>query len=121
MKFGFPEIRALFRNFIWDAPMGFLIINLARRETFSISTGEHVKQCRLKSVIYCLRNYADSTIGFVFSMVESENQQISINQVAKGPWEFADNATQHWARALAERMVKLIINTCKHVSFRNGQ
>ena len=121
VKFGFPEIRALFRNFIWDAPMGFVIINLARRKTFSISTGEHVEQCRLKSAIHYLRDYPDSAIGFVFSTAEIEKQQISIIQVAKGPWAFADNTKWHWACALAERMVKLVISKYKHVSFWNGQ
>ena len=121
VKFGLSEIRAMFRNFIWDAPMGFIVINLARRKTFAISTAEHVEQCKLKSAIHFLRNYPDSTIGFVFSPAESEKQQISIIQVSKGPWCFADNSRWHWARALAERMVKIVIHKYAHVSFWHQQ
>ena len=117
VKFGFLEIRGLFRNFIWDCPMGFVVINLARRKTFSISIAEQVDQCQLKSAVHYLRNYPDSTIGFVFSLAESERQQISIIQVARGPWEFADNAKWHWAQAFAERMVKIVIHKYSHVSF----
>ena len=92
-------------------------MNLARRKTFSISIAEHVDQCQLKSAVHYLRNYPDSTIGFVFSPAENERQQISIIQVGRGPWEFADNAKWHWARGFAERMVKIVIHKYSHVSF----
>jgi len=119
VKFGFPEIRALCRAFVWDVPKGFIVINLARRKVFSISAAQHVEQCRLKSAIHYLRTYPNETIGFVISSDEGEKQKLAIIQVARGPWVFADNVRWHWARALAERMVKIVIHKYSHVSFWN--
>ena len=92
-------------------------MNLARRKVFSISAAQHVDQCRLESAIHYLRTYPNETIGFVISSDEDEKQKLAIIQVAHGPWVFADNARWHWARALADRIVKIVIHKYSHVSF----
>ncbi len=117
VKFSFPELRSLSRFFVWDVPLGFVVINLARRKCFHVSSLQHVEQCRLRSAIHYLRSYQDQTVGFLLSAAEQEQQELAIIQCSHGPWTFSEKARFHKARAMLDLMLRIVIGKYEHVSF----
>lgn len=117
VKFGFPELRSLSRFFAWDASLGFIVINLARRKAFHVNGSQHVEHCQLRSAIHYLRNYHDRTIGFLLSAAESEKQELAIIQCASVQRALSEKTRFRFACATLDRMVRIVISKYGHVSF----
>ncbi len=100
---------------------GFVVINLARRMCFHVNTSQHVERCRLRSAVHYLRNYRDDTIGMILSADVSEQQQVAIIQCANGPWALSDKVRFHTARAILDRLLRLVITKYDHVTFWRGK
>ena len=100
-----------------DRPVGFIVINTARRICMYIGIGQYVKQCRLQEAVHYLRNYRHQTVGLILSSHACDQQEIAIIHCANGPWALSDNAEFHRAKAMIDRMLKLVVRQYNHVTF----
>ena len=50
---------------MYDAPLGFIVVDLHRRMSFAINGSKHVARCRLLSALHFLLKHRDTSVGFI--------------------------------------------------------
>ena len=95
-KFGAADFQeTLADSFLWDAPMGIILINIARRKCLHVNHQRHVEKCHLGSAIHYLRAYSAQTIGFVMCGREMHRQRLAVIQCAHCASSFEDGKLFH--------------------------
>ena len=122
VQLSLPEFQCLSRYFTVEAPLGFLIVNCATRACFHVSSSGNVEYCGLRSACHYLRNYPRQTIGFMLTQANGDgNEEVSIIQCGRSADAFCDRYWFFIAQTILDRMLKVIICSYSHVTFRRGQ
>ena len=95
----------------------FIIIDLALKQCFFVNTAHIVERVRLRNAICHLRNCPNGAIGFSFSPIDNEPQQLCTIHEAHGPYASFNRIKVLGSMSLSGRMTRIIINKYPRVGF----
>ena len=107
-RFGLSELQLLMREFAWDLPLGFVVLNLSRKKSFALSpSSRHAEKIKLLPALHYLRMYGvDKVIGFAVVTGKS-NSGIALLEVSRSP--SFDQKRHRLVKIVADRLLRLCI------------
>ena len=118
---GFQQLREVQRKVVYDAPLGFIIIDLQRRKTFAINGSKCVSRCRLLSAIHFLLKHRDTSVGFMLQVGPEGDRRLSILNVGSKRRSVSNQLRVGRAMAISARFLDVICQMYPTVAFTRRQ
>ena len=116
---GFQHLCAVQTKLVFDAPLGFIVIDLHRRTSYAINGSKRVSRCRLLSAIYFLLKHPDTSVGF---LLDPEGDcKLSILNVGSRRQVVNNQLRINRAMAISARLLDTICQMYPTVAFTRRQ
>ena len=117
--FGFAQLCSVQKRLVFDAPLGFIVIDLLRRTSFAINGSKTISKCRLLSAIHFLLKHRDTCVGFIFG--SAGDCEVSIISVGS-TWRVVSNEVRIYrAMAISARLLDVMCQLYPTVAFTRRQ
>ena len=112
---GFQQLCAVQKKLAYDAPLGFIVIDLHRRASFAINGSKRAARCRLLSAIHFLLKHRNTSVGFILD--PEGDGKLSILNVGSRRQVVNDELRINRAMAVSARLLDVLCQMYPTVAF----